>query len=96
LPLRKFPDGVACREPVKAATTKLPGDSPRSSCYRRSLSEKIVMVRESLQPGTTAAHVAKKHGVALNVLYYWRKAYRDLVDTELSGVAPDEDAPSSP
>ncbi len=52
--------------------------------------------RESLQPGTTAAHVAKKHGVALNVLYYWRKVYRDLVDTELSGVAPDEDAPSSP
>ena len=58
--------------------------SARGTRYRRSLSEKVAIVRESLMPGMTAVHVAKKHQVALNVLYYWRKVYRDLVDMDLS------------
>lgn len=58
--------------------------SARGTRYRRSLSEKVAIVRESLMPGMTAVHVAKKHGVALNVLYYWRKVYRDLVEMDLS------------
>jgi len=61
---------------------KLPAE--RGSRYRRSLSEKVAIVRESLMPGMTAVHVARKHQVALNVLYYWRKVYRDLVDMDLS------------
>ena len=65
---------------------KVPREDAKGSRYRRSLSEKVAIVRESMQPGTTATHVARKHNVALNVLYYWRKVYRDLVDTDLSKV----------
>jgi len=39
-------------------------------------------------PGMSAAHVAKRHHIALNVLYYWRKVYRELLDTDLT--APDK------
>lgn len=66
---------------------KVPREAPKGARYRRSLSEKVAIVRESLQPGTTASHVAKKYGVALNVLYYWRKVYRELIDTDLTKVA---------
>ena len=41
-------------------------------------------MRESLQPGMTVAHIAKKHRVALNVVYYWRRVYRDLADADLT------------
>jgi transposase len=37
--------------------------------------------------------VAKRHQIALNVLYYWRKVYRDLVDSDLTAKsAPAEGA----
>jgi transposase len=52
---------------------------------RRTLSEKISIVRESLAPGVVAAHVARRHGIALNVLYYWRKVYSDVITTDLTG-----------
>ena len=55
-----------------------------------SLSEKIAIVRESLVPGVSASHVARRHGSAVNVLYYWRKAYRDVAETDLTQVNPRE------
>jgi transposase len=54
---------------------------------RFTLTEKLAIVRESLAPGITASHVARRHGVALNLLYYWRKAYRELLDTDLTKAA---------
>ena len=61
--------------------------APRT--HRRfTLSEKIAIVRESLQPGVAAAFVARRHRIAVNVLYYWRKAYRDVIDTDLTRAAP--------
>ena len=48
-----------------------------------TLSEKLAIVRESLAPGVSASHVARHHGIAVNVLYYWRKAYREVADTDL-------------
>jgi transposase len=58
-------------------------DIPRT--HRRfSLTEKIAIVRESLAPGVSATHVARSHGIAVNVLYYWRKAYREVADTDLT------------
>ena len=51
---------------------------------RLALSEKIAIVRESMVPGVVAAHVARRHGIALNVLYYWRKVYRDVAVTDLT------------
>lgn len=66
---------------------KVPNAGPRGQRYRRSLSEKIAIVRESMLPGMSAAHVAKRHQIALNVLYYWRKVYRDLVHSDLTAKA---------
>jgi transposase len=60
-------------------------DTPRT--HRRfTLSEKIAIVRESMAPGVSASHVARTHGIAVNVLYYWRKAYREVLDTDLTKV----------
>ena len=63
---------------------RIPGARGRRTRVRRTLSEKVSIVRESLAPGVTAAHVAKRHGIALNVLYYWRKVYRDIAATDLT------------
>lgn len=58
---------------------------------RFTLSEKLAIVRESLAPGVTATYVARRHGIALNVLYYWRKAYSDLLKTDLTRAAPESE-----
>ena len=63
---------------------KVPTAGPRGTRHRRSLTEKIAIVRESMMPGMSAAHVAKRHQIALNVLYYWRKVYREIVETDLT------------
>ena len=64
-------------------------DTPRA--HRRfSLTEKIAIVRESFAPGVSATHVARSHGIAVNVLYYWRKAYREVADTDLTKPQPGE------
>jgi transposase len=54
------------------------------STRRFNLSEKIAIVRESMAPGVSASFVARRHGIAVNVLYYWRKAYSQVVDTDLT------------
>ena len=69
--------------------------STRRARSRRpfTLSEKIAIVRESLAPGVTAAHVARTHELSLNLLYYWRRVYRDIAAADLeaaSGASPDE------
>jgi transposase len=61
-----------------------PPVKPRRIVRRFSLSEKIAIVRESMAPGITASSVARRHGLAVNVLYYWRRAYRDIVDADLT------------
>jgi transposase len=40
-----------------------------------------------MAPGMSAAHVAKRHQIALNVLYYWRKVYRDVINADLTAPA---------
>jgi len=56
---------------------------------RLTLSEKIAIVRESMAPGMVAAHVARRHGIAVNLLYYWRKVYGEIAKTDLGDAAPD-------
>ena len=57
----------------------------RSRTHKRfTLTEKMAIVRESMAPGVSASHVARKHHIAVNVLYYWRKAYKDVLDTDLT------------
>ena len=67
---------------------KFPNTGTRGARHRRSLTEKIAIVRESMMPGMSAAHVAKRHQIALNVLYYWRKVYREIADTDLTAPSP--------
>ena len=49
--------------------------------------EKLAIVRESMAAGASAAQVARKHQVSANVLYYWRKVYRELLDADLADVS---------
>ena len=70
-------------------------DNEGSRTHRRfSLSEKISIVRESFTPGIAASHVARRHGIAVNVLYYWRKVYREVADTDLTRVEAAEATPN--
>jgi transposase-like protein len=36
----------------------------------------------------SASFVARRHRIAVNVLYYWRKAYRDVIATDLTAAPP--------
>ena len=58
---------------------------------RRNLLEKLAIVRESLEPGASAAKVAKHHQISANVLYYWRKVYRELLDADLADISKQND-----
>ncbi|HZZ92928.1 MAG TPA: transposase [Usitatibacter sp.] len=60
---------------------------PKRARYRRSLSEKLAIVRESMKGETSVAEVARRHAVSPNVLFYWRRVYRELVDQDLTAVA---------
>ena len=55
---------------------------------RRSytLAEKISIVRESMAPGVSASFVARRHHLAVNVLYYWRKAYGELLAADINRI----------
>ena len=53
--------------------------------------EKLAIVRESLAPGASAAQVARRHHVSANVLYYWRKVYRELLDADVADIASKSD-----
>lgn len=68
--------------------------NPPRTHRRFTLSEKIAIVRESMAPGVSASFVARRHGIAVNVLYYWRKAYQDVLGLDLTKVeaAPKSDA----
>ena len=62
---------------------------PPRTHRRFTLSEKIAIVRESMAPGVSASFVARRHRIAVNVLYYWRKAYGELLHTDLTRVESD-------
>ena len=65
----------------------VPAAGRKGKRYRRSLTEKLAIVRESMAPGETVAGTARRHDVSANVLYYWRKVYHDLVGEDLGKVA---------
>jgi transposase len=72
--------------------TKSHSRDPRGTRKRFTLTEKIAIVRESVVPGVRAAYIARHYGIAVNVLYYWRKVYRDVANTDLTKVAQGEPA----
>ena len=49
----------------------------------RSKQERLQIVEESFQPGTSVAVVARRHGVNANQIFQWRKMLRDgRLDTQ--------------
>jgi transposase len=44
---------------------------------RWTTEEKLRIVEESLQPGMTVSYAARRHGVAPNLLFRWRKLMRE-------------------
>jgi transposase len=44
---------------------------------RRSVEEKLAIVRETLEPGATVSGVARRHQVNANQVFAWRKLYQD-------------------
>jgi transposase len=44
---------------------------------RRSVEEKLAIVRETFDPGATVSGVARRHQVNANQVFGWRKLYHD-------------------
>ena len=44
---------------------------------RRSVDEKLAIVRETFEPGASVSGVARRHQVNANQVFAWRKVYQD-------------------
>nr|WP_205956831.1 IS3 family transposase [Pantoea stewartii] len=44
---------------------------------RRTLSEKIAIIQQTMEPGMTVSHVARLHGINANQIFKWRRQYED-------------------
>jgi transposase len=44
---------------------------------RRTVSERLEIVEETLLPGASVSRVARRHDVNANQVFYWRKLYRE-------------------
>ncbi|OBR54695.1 transposase [Paraburkholderia tropica] len=44
---------------------------------RRSVEEKLAIVRETFEPGATVSGVARRHQVNANQVFAWRKLFQD-------------------
>ena len=60
--------------------------SQRRRCW--TTEQKLRIIEESYEPGTTISEVARRHGVAANLLFRWRKL---LADGGAAAVGSDED-----
>ena len=63
--------GVAQNSGIEVKVGEAPARRPRSKQKRREIAE------ESLQPGASAAVVARRHGVNANQVFHWRKLLRE-------------------
>jgi len=53
------------------------GGLVRQGRKRRSAAEKRLIVEQTLEPGASVARVARSHGLNANVVFHWRREYRD-------------------
>jgi transposase len=70
---------------------------------RRSAAEKRLIVEQTQEPGASVARVARAHGLNANVVFQWRREYREgrlaatgLVPVVVTGDVVSEVVPSSP
>jgi transposase len=71
------------------------GMSIRQVRKRRSAAEKRQIVEQTLEPGASVARVARAHGLNANVVFHWRRQYRErkLAETGLIPVVVIDEAP---
>ena len=69
---------------------------------RRSPAEKRLIVEETLESGASVARVARAHGLNANVVFHWRREYREgklaetgLMPVVVTGDVASETLPSS-
>jgi transposase len=57
-------------------------DATRRSRRRRPVSEKLAIVRLTMEPGASVAEIARAHGVNANQVFKWRRLFekRQLAD----------------
>jgi len=65
-------------------TGRVSGKKPVRTRKRRSIQEKLQIVRETLQSGASVAVIARRHGVNANQVFSWRREYRQGVLLEPS------------
>ena len=51
------------------------GDASRRGRRRRPASEKLQIVRLTMEPGASVAEIARAHGVNANQVFAWRRAF---------------------
>jgi len=56
---------------------EVPGVLIRQVRKRRSAAEKRLIVEQALEPGASVARVARAHGLNANVVFNWRRLYRE-------------------
>lgn len=49
----------------------------RQARKRRSAAEKRLIVEQASEPGASVARVARVHGLNANVVFHWRRLYRE-------------------
>ena len=49
----------------------------RDKRRHRSLAEKRSIVEQAMQPGAKVAEIARQHGINDNLIFNWRKLYRE-------------------
>ena len=54
-----------------------PGVVVRQVRKRRSAAEKRLIVEQTLELGASVARVARAHGLNANVVFHWRRLYRE-------------------
>jgi transposase len=54
-----------------------PGVLIRQVRKRRSAAEKRLIVEQALEPGASVARVARAHGLNANLVFHWRRLYRE-------------------
>ncbi len=67
------------RVPHDAKSPTVPGEvlGPQRTNRRWDPQEKARITAESFEPGSSVSAVARRHGVSLGLLHYWRRTARD-------------------
>ena len=67
-------DPIENEPAIRSERRKPNADGPRG---RYSLDFKLEVLKETFAPGASVAAIARRHGMNTNVIFRWRKEYRE-------------------